>query len=179
MPSAPRSEPTRDGGELADDHQYPEDRRIDRLLAAYGDDHRHPVNQLIHWLAVPVIYWSILALLSALPFPAGWRLVPGLDWGAVAALGAVLYLATLSRRLALGMALLSLACLAVTKAYVRWGELPLWQPALFIFTLAWLLQLIGHKIEGRKPSFVRDLQFLLIGPAWLIAKLLRLVGARY
>lgn len=154
-------------------------RRIDRLLAAYGESHRHPVNQLFHWLAVPVIYWCVLALLTALPFPAGWQVVPGLDWGAVAAVLAVLYVAALSLPLAFGMAALSLACLVIAAACRRWGELPIWQPALFVFVLAWVLQLIGHKIEGRRPSFLRDLQFLLIGPTWLLAKVYRVVGLRY
>lgn len=154
-------------------------RRIDRLLAAYAASHRHPINRLIHWLAVPVIYWCVLALLSALPFPAGWRVVPGLDWGFVAGLVAVLYMATLSLPLAGGMAVLSFACLVLAAAYRSWGELPIWQPALFIFVFAWVAQLIGHKVEGRKPSFLRDLQFLLIGPASLLAKIYRLAGIKY
>jgi uncharacterized membrane protein YGL010W len=154
-------------------------RRVDRLMAAYGVSHRHPLNQLIHWLAVPLIYWCVLALLAALPVPGGWRSVPSLDWGTVAALLVVLYIAALSVPLAVGMAALSAALLAAVAAYVRWGELPIWQPALFLFVLAWLAQLIGHKIEGRKPSFLTDLQFLLIGPAWLLAKIYRLVGMKY
>ena len=40
-----------------------------------------------------------------------------------------------------------------------------------IFFLAWMGQFIGHNIEGKKPSFLKDLQFLLIGPAWVFEKL--------
>jgi uncharacterized membrane protein YGL010W len=36
--------------------------------------------------------------------------------------------------------------------------------------LAWIGQFYGHKIEGKKPSFLKDLEFLLIGPLWVIQK---------
>ena len=35
-----------------------------------------------------------------------------------------------------------------------------------IFVVAWIGQFYGHKVEGKKPSFFKDLQFLLIGPVW-------------
>lgn len=176
MPPDPSAEVMSDSGSSMGGLR---NRRIDRLFDIYAESHRNPVNLLIHWLAVPVIYWSVLALLSALPFPAGWCLVPGLDWGLVGALCLVLYLLALSVPLAVGMGGLSLGCLASSAAFARWGEVPLWQLALFVFAFAWILQFVGHKIEGRKPSFLRDVQFLLIGPAWLLAELFRLFGLRY
>lgn len=154
-------------------------RRVERLFAEYGESHRHPLNLLIHWLAVPVIYWSVMALLSALPMPDGWRAIPGLSWGTIAAIVATLYVATLSPMLAAGMAAVSAICLAISSAYARWGEVPLWQLALFVFVVAWGFQFLGHRIEGRRPSFLRDAQFLLVGPAWLLAKAFRLLGLRY
>ena len=45
--------------------------------------------------------------------------------------------------------------------------------------LAWIGQFIGHKIEGEKPSFFEDLQFLLIGPAWLLGAIYQKLGIRY
>ena len=56
---------------------------------------------------------------------------------------------------------------------------PLWQVALVLFVLAWIGQFIGHKVEGKKPSFFKDLQFLLIGPAWLMSFVYRAAGLRY
>ena len=41
--------------------------------------------------------------------------------------------------------------------------------SIIVFIFAWILQFLGHKIEGKKPSFFKDIQFLLIGPAWLLA----------
>ena len=48
--------------------------------------------------------------------------------------------------------------------------------AVGVFVAAWIGQFIGHQFEGRRPSFLTDLAYLLIGPAWLMAKLLRRLG---
>ena len=154
-------------------------RRVDRLFDDYADNHQNIANVVIHWMAVPVIYWSVLAFLSVVPFPASWRIIPGLSWGVVGGLVASLYVMTLSLSLAGGMAVLSLICLLLASAIGRWGEAPLWQTALFVFVIAWIFQFIGHKIEGRKPSFLRDVQFLLVGPAWLLSKVYGLLGLRW
>ena len=154
-------------------------RRIDRLLEAYGARHRNILNKLIHWLCLPVIFWCVLALLSILPFPGGWRVLPGLDGAAVAALLAIAFYAALSPALAGGMAVFSLLCLILVAIYKTTVELPLWQFALFVLAMAWALQFIGHKLERRKASGREDLQLLLIGPAWLMAKIYRATGLKY
>jgi uncharacterized membrane protein YGL010W len=51
--------------------------------------------------------------------------------------------------------------------------------ALIIFVVAWIGQFIGHKIEGKKPSFLQDVQYLLIGPAWLLHFIFKKVGIGY
>ena len=56
---------------------------------------------------------------------------------------------------------------------------PVWQICLVVFIAAWIGQFIGHKIEGKKPSFLKDIVFLLIGPAWLLSKIYRKVGLKY
>ena len=154
-------------------------RRIDRLLAEYGESHQNIVNKLIHWLAVPVIAWCVLALLWVTPFPAAFEFVGGLNWAWVLTGVAILYYLTLSLPLAIGMAGFAAACLSLVVAYLNWGDLPLWQFAIALFVVAWLFQFLGHKIEGRRPSFFKDIQFLLIGPAWLMSFIFRLLRIRY
>jgi len=51
--------------------------------------------------------------------------------------------------------------------------------AIAVFVAAWVGQFVGHRIEGRKPSFVEDVRFLLVGPAWLLGDFYRRVGIRY
>lgn len=153
-------------------------RRIEQLLAEYGESHQNPVNKRIHWLAVPVIFWCVVALLCELPFPAWLRTTPRLDWAAVAAVLATLYYLRLSPPLAIGMALFSATCITIAHA-LQGGTWPLWQIALGVFAVAWVLQFVGHGVEGRKPSFLKDVQFLLIGPAWLMSFIFARAGIPY
>lgn len=157
----------------------PLERRIDRRFARYEEHHRNPINRLIHWFAVPAIYWSVLALLAELPFPTALAVVPGLDWALVAGAAMVVSYLVHSRPLALGMALMTGAFLALAWGYERLGGTPLWQMAIVVFVIAWVFQLVGHKIEGQRPAFFEDLRFLAIGPGWVLAQIYRLLGIRY
>lgn len=140
-------------------------RRIDGLFARYGESHRHPTNKAIHWICVPLITWSVLAF--------AWALSPALAVALVIA--ACAFYAWLSLAIALGMlAVLALMAYPLPRA----GEL-LVPIAGAVFVLAWIGQFIGHRIEGRKPSFLDDVKFLLIGPAWLLAALYRRLGIPY
>lgn len=76
-----------------------------------------------------------------------------------------IYYFLLSRPLSVGVALFSLFCLLIEAAYFNFT---LWQVALTIFVVAWIGQFWGHKVEGKKPSFFKDIQFLMIGPMWLM-----------
>ena len=67
----------------------------------------------------------------------------------------------------------------LVERYAALGPTSLWQACLILFVVGWLFQFIGHKVEGKKPSFFEDLQFLLIGPAWLLAAIYRKLGIRY
>ena len=66
---------------------------------------------------------------------------------------------------------------------IEWQALvcpfPVWKSSLILFCAAWVGQFIGHKIEGKKPSFLHDVVFLLIGPAWLMHFVYRKLGIRY
>ncbi|QDG77960.1 DUF962 domain-containing protein [Labrenzia sp. PHM005] len=152
-------------------------RRIDGLLTEYGESHQNATNKFIHWICVPVIVWTVTALLWSLPVPAIFETVPYLNWATVVIALATVYYLTLSIPLAFGMAFIGIVCSIINAAYDL--PLPLWQTALAVFVVAWIGQFIGHKIEGKKPSFFKDIQFLLIGPAWLLHFLYRKAGIKY
>lgn len=144
-------------------------RSLQEWFAAYQVSHQHPTNKTIHYVCVPAIVWSILALLWSVKLGTS---MPWLCNAAVAiAVPACMYYLTLSKRLGVMMALLLVAGLATCHALERALPAPLWQPALAVFAVAWVGQFWGHKIEGRKPSFLQDVQFLLIGPLWVLAHL--------
>ncbi|USG60791.1 DUF962 domain-containing protein [Sneathiella marina] len=145
-------------------------RRVFALLDEYGSSHQNPANKLIHWFAVPAIFWTIVALLWEIPTPSAFADFPYLNWATIALAITVVYYAMLSWTLAIGMVLFTLVCFGLINAYEAAPvfALPLWQFAIAVFVIAWIFQFIGHKIEGKKPSFFKDVQFLMIGPAWLM-----------
>lgn len=149
-----------------------------QLLAEYSADHQHPFNRLMHSICVPLIFASLIALLWAIPFPAG--LAAGLTWvnfGTLALAGVTIYYLRLAPRLGVGMLLAAVVMvpLVALAAGLPW---PLWLTALAVFVIGWIGQFAGHYVEGRRPSFFRDLRFLLIGPLWVLAKLYTAVGIR-
>ena len=147
-------------------------RPIDRWFASYSGDHRNATNQLIHVFCVPAILWSVIALLWCIPSP-GTLFRPGF-WAGLAMFGAALFYYRASRKLGLGMiAVFVLMGLLTHGLYTAVGATNLAWLAVGVFVVAWIGQFLGHKIEGRKPSFLTDLTYLLIGPAWVLAKLYR------
>ncbi len=151
-------------------------RSVDQWLDEYGESHRHPLNKALHWICVPVIVITVLGLLWAIPVPAAFAAVsPWLNWSTLLAAAAVAYHVLLSPALALGIVPALALAFAAVLALARL-PLPLWQSCLAIFVIAWIGQFIGHAVEGRRPSFFKDLQFLLIGPLWLLAFVYRALG---
>ena len=151
------------------------------LLAEYGESHQNPTNKLVHWVCVPLIMFSLLGLLWSIPVPAAVAQLAGpwLNWATLVMVAALLYYLRLSGRLALGMVLVWLVLAAGLRVLDRLPGLPLWGTCLLIFSLAWVGQFWGHQVEGKKPSFLKDLQFLLIGPLWLLHFVYRHLGWRY
>jgi len=154
-------------------------RGIESLLAEYDDSHGNPVNKLLHWICVPLIMFSLLALLWRVPVPLYGGAAPPLLNGAVLlVIAALIYYLLLSARLAAGMLVVSLLMLGLLFALDRAGA-PLLVLAAEVFVLAWIGQFVGHYLEGKRPSFLKDIQFLLIGPLWLLAAAYRWLGISY
>lgn len=157
-------------------------RKIDQLFAEYGESHRNATNKLIHWICVPLIFFSILGLIASIPSGIVQRFLgagnPYANWATLALLLVIAYYVSLSIPLTIGMALFGLLCLMAAKTIVQWGY-SLWLASLIIFVAAWIGQFYGHRVEGKKPSFLKDLQFLLIGPAWLMHFIYQRLGIPY
>ncbi|MEM9046147.1 MAG: Mpo1-like protein [Pseudomonadota bacterium] len=151
-------------------------RIIDRLLLEYGNSHQNEINKAVHWVCVPAIVWAITALLWSLPSTFGiWYI----NWATIFLTISLVYYIVLSPALAVGFAVCGVICVHLIIIYEASWVLPLWQFALSVFVLAWIAQFWGHQIEGKKPSFLKDVQFLMIGPAWLMSFIYRSWGIRY
>lgn len=153
-------------------------RRMDFLLAAYERDHRNPTNQLLHYIAVPLIYFCVVALLAEIPVPRFLRSIPG-GWATIAAIPVSVYYLRRSVTAWIVMVLFTVLCVAVINLMRAYLPVPVWALALVLLLALTVVQYVGHRIEGKRPSFFADLQFLLIGPVWVFAKLLRPLGVRY
>jgi uncharacterized membrane protein YGL010W len=154
-------------------------RTIQSWLDEYSVSHQNRTNKRIHWVCVPLIMLSALGMLWSIPrlaFFAG--ISPYLNWATLLIVLSLIYYLLLSVRLAAGMLLVSvLMCLLLELlARLPW---PLLLTSIVIFAGAWIGQFIGHRIEGRKPSFFKDMQFLLIGPVWLLADAYKRLGFAY
>ena len=149
---------------------------INELLNEYGESHQNATNKMIHWICVPLIFFSVVGLLYSVKLHLVLMEIP-LTLAHVALLFALFYYVMLSPSLSIGMFLFGMICLTICNAIELLGY-TLWKVSAVVFVLAWIGQFIGHKIEGKKPSFLKDLQFLLIGPAWLMSFIFKKVGIR-
>ncbi|HVC16544.1 MAG TPA: Mpo1-like protein [Rhodanobacter sp.] len=152
-------------------------RTMQSWLDGYSADHRHPVNQVLHWICVPPIVWSVIALLWTMPVPSTLAR-PG-AWAVAVMVLAFYWYWKHSRPLAAALLIaFALLGLLTNLLFGLLGATSLRVLAIGVFVVAWIGQFIGHKFEGRRPSFLTDLSYLLIGPAWLMAKLLCRMGFR-
>jgi len=147
----------------------------DQWLDQYGESHQNPTNKLIHWFCIPAIVVSLLGLLLSVPMP--WS-IPHLNLATLFVAFAVGFYSLLSFRLMLGMAAVASACYAIALS-LGGLSMPLWATSLGIFVVSWIVQFVGHQIEGKKPSFLEDVQFLMIGPLWLLSFIYKKLGISY
>ena len=151
---------------------------INQWLDEYAVSHQNPTNKIVHFVCVPVIFFTVVGLLYSIKLPV--EIAPGLPLTVadiVVVLVAIYYF-MLSVPLAIGMVLYSALCLVICEMIRRatgsYGALALISVGLFV--LAWIAQFWGHKVEGKKPSFIKDLQFLMIGPAWIMSFIYKKIG---
>lgn len=145
----------------------------DTWIADYSESHRNPVNKRLHFICVPAIMWTVIAFFWLLPVPQAFQFSEYLNWSSIFILASLVFYLSFDFRILLGMLVVSLLMLAFTHWLASIVGAELWKIVLAVFIIAWIGQFVGHKIEGKKPSFFEDLQFLLVGPAWELNHFLR------
>lgn len=149
-------------------------RTLQQWFDEYAVSHQNETNQRIHYICVPAIYFSIVGMLMSIPNSFIQNTLginnPYLgNWAAVVMIFVLLFYLRLSFAMFIKMLLFSGICLIGNHFLGQ--QLPLLTTSVVIFVVAWIGQFYGHRVEGKKPSFFKDLQFLLIGPAWVFEKL--------
>ena len=144
---------------------------VEDWLNEYAESHQNPINVMIHWLCVPAITFTLLGLLSLVNY--GFMINNGnynINLATVLIIIAIFFYLRLSISLSIGMIIFTGICMYfITIFSETYSNQELFKYYIITFVIAWIGQFIGHKIEGEKPSFFEDIQFLLIGPAWLLS----------
>ncbi len=157
--------------------------KVDSLLNEYSESHQNQTNKLVHWICVPAIATSLLGLIWCIPVPHVFASVHfgpfPFNWAIIFIILALIYYFSLSVKLGIGMILIVALLGSIGIVIATLIPLPLWATCLIFFSLAWIGQFWGHKVEGKKPSFLKDVQFLLIGPLWLLSFVYQKLGIRY
>lgn len=142
-------------------------RDLKTWLDEYSVSHKHPTNKKIHNICVPIIMLSLLGMIWAIPFPEQFKLNPFVNWATIFMSLCMIFYFLLGIVTGLFMILVSSIMLYICFLIEEKTSLPLLSTSVIVFVLAWIGQFVGHKVEGKKPSFFKDLQFLLVGPLWV------------
>lgn len=150
----------------------------------YAESHQNHTNKIFHFICVPLIFFSIVGLLVTIPtgfLHLYFQDEPPffLNFGTVALIITLIFYLRLSFPIFLGMLIFSVIVMFGNYLLSTIEDVPLWIISLLIFALAWVGQFYGHKVEGKKPAFFKDVQFLLIGPAWILSFLYKKMNIKY
>lgn len=156
-------------------------RKIEQLFSEYGESHQNGTNKIIHWICVPLIFWTILGFISYIPTPHFY--IPSFGYISIASIIALMIVSIFYFRLSVVVGLIMIFLMLIIEYFISLCNVQFgaksWIVYLVVFIITWILQFVGHKIEGKKPSFLKDLQFLLVGPIWLLGFILRKIGVKY
>ena len=160
---------------------------IHEWINEYGIYHKNKTNKLIHWFCVPAIMFSLFGLLDLLQFNKtldlsflNLNIIANISILNIFILLSIIFYIRLSLTLSLGMIIFSILLVSLIDYFDKFQIIINYKLFIYlsIFTAAWIGQFIGHKIEGKKPAFFKDLQFLLIGPIWLLSFIYKKCGVR-
>lgn len=130
-------------------------RKIDLLFNEYAESHQNRTNKLIHWICVPLIFWSILGFISLIPSPHFFLKFFGAI--SVVSLLALFLVSIFYFRLSWRSALIMVFVMLFFEHLVYFVNSKLeqksWILFLTVFIISWIAQFLGHKIEGKKTKF--------------------------
>jgi len=149
-------------------------RTLQQWFDEYAESHQNKTNQKFHFICVPSIYFSIVGLLMSIDssflkdtFNLNNPFIE--NWASILLVFILLFYLKLSKKVFLRMLVFSIISVILNQLIST--RVNLLYFSLFVFVIAWIGQFYGHHLEGKKPSFFKDLQFLLIGPPWVFEKL--------
>mgnify|MGYP002633991692 CR=1 FL=1 len=153
--------------------------KIERLLGEYAESHQNKTNQVIHNIFVPLIFLSVIGMLWDVKLPVELDFMGGEPLNASMIMAILVFAYYLSISFSVSIGVMAVTLLGMVACYFYNGPVSVWIISLVIFVVSWIMQFYGHKVEGKKPSFFKDLQFFLVGPMWVLVKLYNKLGIKY
>ncbi|WP_332605507.1 Mpo1 family 2-hydroxy fatty acid dioxygenase [Acinetobacter sp. ESBL14] len=148
---------------------------LERLLSQYAAYHLDRNNIVTHFVGIPLIVFSILCLTAR----AGVEISSvSVTLASVLIVLSTIYYISLDKLF--GLLMLILLVLAYPLA-VSIAALSMWSwlgASIGIFVVGWVFQFVGHYFEKKKPAFVDDVIGLAIGPLFVLAEFIFLLGFR-
>ena len=136
------------------------------VYAAYHQDAR---NKATHFIGVPVIVLSLMIPLSWLRFDA-------VSAAMVITAALLAYYLALDIWLGLAMCVVMGTLLWIGQLIADQGAVAGWSWFAALFVGGWILQLVGHVFEGRKPALADNLFQIFVAPIFLCAELFFALG---
>ncbi len=147
---------------------------MQQWFSDYAVSHQNKTNKNIHYVCVPVIFFSIIGIIMCIPSQfleqiTGIHNPIFVNWTVILLIPILIFYIRLSLKVFIQMFLFSTLC--ILGNYYLSENINLLLFSIILFIITWIGQFYGHHLEGKKPSFIKDLQFLLIGPAWVFNKI--------
>ncbi|MBM3567152.1 MAG: DUF962 domain-containing protein [Alphaproteobacteria bacterium] len=143
---------------------------LQEQMAMYAAYHRDLRNRATHFVGIPTIVFSLLLAFALVRLPIG-----GFDasLGMLVTLALMIYYYLLDRTLAvIATVIFGAMVVAAERLVTGWSATEAWTWFALLFVGGWILQLVGHVFEGRKPALVDNLFQIFVAPLFLIAETL-------
>ena len=148
----------------------------ERWLTDYGENHQDISFAGIYWIAVLTLVIGTVGMLWSLPVPYEFeKISPILNWGSTFLMAAVVYYFIISVSLAIGM-LPFLLGIAGVQNWLTSSDYSALRVSIGLLVAGIIGLWMGHRNQGSLRPVLRDLQLMMIGPAWLLSVLYRRIG---
>ncbi|WP_231374014.1 Mpo1 family 2-hydroxy fatty acid dioxygenase [Aureivirga marina] len=130
--------------------------KLQLLLDAYAESHQNAKNKKIHFVCVPIIFWSIVGFFYAIPnqlLISSFGNLFLVNWATIALLFVLIYYISLSIRLSFGMLIFSFFCLISFYLIELYVPVSILKITIITFVIAWIGQFYGHQLEGKNHHF--------------------------
>jgi uncharacterized membrane protein YGL010W len=148
---------------------------LEDQMSVYAAYHQDARNKATHFVGVPVIILSLFIPLAWLRLDAGGVTVTAAMVFAAAVLA---YYFALDVPLGLAMLAVNAALIWLGQAIAAQGAVQGWAWFAALFVGGWILQLVGHVFEGRKPALADNLFQIFVAPIFLAAEVFFALGLK-